>query len=250
MSYFNQAAEPAHRRRCIGTLVCIRQLWSRDHDHGNAELTRRNDLGVSRRAAGILADEHPDPAFAHQRQLILELKWTAPQDHFREWRQIAGRWRVHRTNDIAMLRCALERRQLGSADGEKHGSRCLAQHHACILGIRDLPPIITPVTLPGRPMQAQQRQTAVPRGRDGIGRNARSVRMCRIDHGTNTLVAQPRRKPFGTAETTDARIAPREQWRFRAARQRIGRTEALIARQLRRQSPCLSRAAENEDAHD
>lgn len=250
MSRVHKAIEPTQCGLGVGALVRIRLVGSGDHHDLNTELTRRHDLGLRRRAARVLAHDHLDRALAHQRQLIDQREWAALQNDVGERRQIDRIWRVDCPHHIPMLRRVLEHRQLVATDSEKHASALRPQRRARRLGICDLAPIIVALSLPGRPMQSQQRQTAFPRSRNGVDRDARGVRMRRIDHHVDGFMAQPSRKPFSTTEPADARTSTRQQWRRCAASKGIDRAEAFIERQLRRQCACLSRAAEDEDAHD
>ena len=83
------------------------------------------------------------------------------------------------------------------------------------------------------------------RGYAGVGGNACREGMRGIDHGIDLLDREPSGKTVGATKAADAAGNVRRQRRCRSPGQRIGRREALIARQLLRQREGFGRSSEN-----
>lgn len=249
MSQRDFIPEPRERGLDVGTFGRRRQRRARDHHDRDLQLPRRMDLGVCRLTARVLADDNVNTLRPHERQLIVETKWSAAQDHLGTRRQTTLLRRVDGTDEVAMLGRRPEGRDLGSPNGEKHSTRLGSKRCHRSVRVCDLAPIITCRGHPGRALQAQQRKVQRVGGDNSIRRNARGVRMGCVDNCFDLLAAHPVDEPLCAPKTPDARGAGGQQRRLGASRQRVGRREPPVARQGLSQRVTLRCASEYEDAH-
>ena len=249
MSRYDFVPEPGEGRLDVGAFLCRRQLRARDHYDWDLQLPRRPNLGVCSVTARVLADDNIDTPRPHERQLVIEVKGSSAQDHLRQrWQSFLIR-RVDGTDEVAMLGCRPEGRNLGSSNGEEHIARLRSKRSHRSIGVRHLAPIITRRSHPCRTLQPQQRHAQRVGGNYGIRGNARGVGMGRVDDCVDLLTAHPIDESLRATKTPDARCAPGPQRRLGAPCQRVGRGEPAVTRQGLGQRVALRCASEYEDAH-
>jgi hypothetical protein len=249
MSQRDIIQEPRERGLDVETFGRRRQRRSCDHHDRDLQLTRRMDLGMCRLTARVLADDNVNTLRPHERQLVVETKWSSAQDQLGiRWQTILLR-RVDRTDEIAMLGCRPEGRDLGSSNSEKHSPRLWSKRCHRSIRVGHLAPVITRRSHPSRTLQPQQRHVQRVGSNYGICRNARGVGMGRVDDCFDHLTAHPIDEAFGAPKASDARGAAGQQRRLGASRQRVGRREPAVARQGLGQRVTLRCASEYEDAH-
>jgi len=249
MSRRDFVPEPGERGLDVGTFWRRRQRWARDHHDWDLPLPRRTDLGVCRLTSGVLADDNIDTLRPHERQLVIEIKWSSAQDYVGTGRQTILLRRIDGTNEVAMLRRRAEGRDLCSSNCEEHITRLRSKGCHRSVRVWNLAPVITRRSHPSSTLQPQQRHAQRVGGNYGIRGNARGVGMGRVDDCVDLLTAHPIDESLRATKTPDTRGAAGQQRRLGAPCQRVSRREPAVPRQGIGQRVSLRCASEYEDAH-
>lgn len=179
-------------------------LGALDHDHLDAELPRRLNLRIGRRAATVLGDDHLDAMPAQHLQLALQAKRPPAMDVAdigRRQRRLDG---IDATDPIVVLRSSIGIVSLLPSGRQEHPQRGRAK---CRDGLRDTlhgNPVISFDRRPCRPAQGKGWNTALSRRLCGIGGDACRERMSRVDHQIDGFVTQIAGKTLCAAEAAAA----------------------------------------------
>lgn len=185
--------------------LSLGQCGPRDHDHGQAELARRVDLGTRAAAAGIARDQKLDAARTHQREIILQREWASGDDHFGVGQRQCAVRRIDKAQRVGMLRPGRERRETLPADGEKDVGAWLGQRSDRAGNIGDLDPVVAGRTRPRRAFQRDQRHAGGFAGLDRMTAHFGGEGMRRVDHVCDALGTKKICQSRCATEAADAR---------------------------------------------
>lgn len=220
-----------------------------DHDHGEAELASRCELGGGGISAGVLRDDNFDSGVPEQRFLFRCAERAAPEQQLRMGRQILPIRRLDGAYEITMLGRGLESGDLLTADGEENAGRPLTESERSLLQASGLDPAIAGLRVPGRTDEGEQRKPRRLRRRDRVLRDPRGEGMGGIHQGGDVLSGQPLGEACRTAEPADAARNRLSRGRCGASGQGKDRRKTEIAREALGQGVGFRGAAENEDSH-
>lgn len=174
-----------------------------NHDHRQAQSTRRVQLGARAVAAGILGYDQLNPVALHQRPVLINGE-RAASDFNRGTRQRQLLGRIDQTQQIAMRGAGQKRRKALSANGQEHRPGRLGQGRDGRCEIGHALPIIARAGLPGRTLKRQQGHPCIARRRDGIGADLSGEGMGRVDQMCYALRAQIGAQPGRPAKPANA----------------------------------------------
>jgi len=181
------------------------QSGPRYHDHGNAELARRIDLGARAFAAGIACDESLDLARSHQRAITFERERTARDDHLGIWQRQRAFGRIDKAQRVGMLRLGGEWRDVLPANREKHPRGCVGQGGNGRIDVGRFKPVVTAGSRPWRALQRDQGNAGRSTSLDRMPAHLGGKGMGRIDDMRDPLVPNVIHKTCLAAETADPR---------------------------------------------
>ncbi len=173
-----------------------------DHQYRDAQLSRRLDLRIGRRAAGVFGDDEGDTVVAQQGDFVFQRKGTARSDVVRM--RNVKRWldRIDAANEIMVLRCGLEGQKFLTTECEEGVCAfCIKSSHST-LDIGHAVPVITGLTFPRGALQRHKRNIGQPCGMDCVGRDARRIRVRCIDQQIELVFGDERRQTARAAKTT------------------------------------------------
>ncbi len=218
-----------------------------DHDHRNAKRAGSLDLRIGRRTAGVFRDDHLYPVALQHVDFIGKRKGSTRRDvariRYGEWRF----YRIDAADQIAVLRrgfkgqefLAAKRQKSVFADGTQGGDR--------FLDASNVQPMVALPRNPGRARQSDQGDACHANSPHGIGRNARRIRVRRIDKQIETFLGNIARQALSAAEAADAHRDGLLDRVLRAARHGQQNSVAGFIGKLSGQNAGIRRAAENED---
>jgi hypothetical protein len=239
--------EPGERVLDSVYVRCVRSRRPAQHDHLNAECTRRGDLAISRGTATVLGYDDFDLVLCHQRAVIRFAERPARSD-VGDMRK--PQRRVHRidaADQITVLRRACKGREFVAADGDEYVAVFLSDSVNRHVDVVDLDPSVARNCAPGRPPQSHKCHEGFARRRDGILRDNMCVRMRGVDQRVDALRGEIGGQPLGAAKAADADRYRVRNRRSRAAGERQRHVKAGAASKPCRQLPRFRRAAEDED---
>jgi len=227
---------------------CIRRHGPAQHDHLDAERTRRADLAIARNSAAVLGNQHIYLVRAHQCSVTGFAERTAIGDitdtRQRQWRLD----RIDAADQIKVPRRGSQRPELGAAERNKGAARSLAEQAHRVRDVRRLDPAVAGNCAPWRTAQGQQRHTSFARRRGGIPRNNVGIGMCCIDKRADPFVAQIVSKTGSAAEPAAANGHRLQRRRFGASGQRYNDIKICAPGQAFGQFARFGRTTEDKDA--
>ena len=240
--------QPRDRRVRAFNCMTSGLVWSRDHDHRQAERPRRFDLGIRGATAGILGDKDLDSFVLEQPLFGCAVEGAARLQKAQVGRQTCGVRRLDHAREIVMLCRHREGLQLLAAKAEEDAARLGAEGKSRIgRGRNDLPAIVG-VLRPGQAHERRKRRAGAGAGGDGVCRHLIGVGVGRIDYNVDAPVSKVSGKSIGTAKTADARRDGLGLGRRRATGQRQGRIKPRIACDQSRKRGRFGGAAEDQNA--
>ena len=215
-------------------------------DNLDLQRPRRLDLGVGRAPATVLGHQRFDPFALHQCEFVGERERAARQDQPAFGQRVDLRRPVDRPHDVAMLRRSREGGELQPPLREEDCSWGRTESVDSVVHGSDFKPAVAGLARPRSAGEYDERSIGRVAGSDGVGRDARSERMGRVDDGVDALACEKRGQAFGAAEAADASRDRRWSGVGGRSRQRQNcRNIGLIGDPPRKRA-CFRRAAENE----
>ncbi len=194
--HFGDAAHHMPRGQCRAV----------DHDHPQAQFTRRDQLGVGARAARIFGDDMADPLRAQQVQIVFGRKGSTRHNH-RAIRQGRRLGRINQPQQIVMAARGKRGKVLLANRQENPGAvGWQGRDGAC--NISNMAPIILRLCAPGGPLQTDQAHAGYRASLKRIAAHLGGKRMGCIDHCADLLVLQIADQTRHPAKPAD----PRRQW--------------------------------------
>jgi len=226
---------------------CIGSRRPAHHNDLNAECARCGDLAMGRAAAAVLRYEDFDLVMRHERTVAGFAERAARRDvcHVRQRQR-----RIHRidaADQIMVLRCCRERRELFAADGDKHVSALLSDGVNRRPHVADFGPAISSHGTPWRPAKRHKLHRGFARRCRSAVRNDICVGMRSIDQRVDSLRREMMSQALRTAETAYAdrhRMCNRQRG---AACERQSHVKAAALSKPFGQLPCFRRTAEDKD---
>ena len=221
-----------------------------DQNDRQAQLPRRLQLVIGRRAAAVLGDDEVNVMGTQQGQLVRHGKGTTGQNrgHVRQ-----GKGRVERidaANDIMMLGGLKQRGKLGAAKGDKNVKRpAIRQRIGFFDGHRriiDHMPLIPVNGLPWRTPEGDKRDLRLSRCGNGMGGHAGGKGMGGIDQQRDFFIPQMAHQPVHPAKAANTHGHGLRRRFFCATGERKGEVESGVFSQQSGQLPGFAGAAKNE----
>jgi hypothetical protein len=224
------------------------QFWPRDHDDGNAELTRSLDLGARAIAARIARHQPCDVARLDQGAVALERERPARDDDTGIGQGQGGFGRVDKSQGVGVLRLGGEWRNMLTADGEEDVAALFGQGRDRRSEIFDLDPVVARYLAPWRSLQRHQRRSRCRAGADRVAADLFGKGMRGVDHMRDLLAADEITKPIDTAKTADPHWQRVSERNLRAPGIAIDRVDFSVRERICKPIG-LTRSAENEGAY-
>ena len=161
-----------------------------DQDYRNLKRARGREFAVSRRTAAVLGDDPVYSVRQEQTPLSSLIERTPRLDVVRI-RQAQRRLdRVHRPNEIPVLRRVGQSRQPMTANGDEYAPRRAAERLDRSVRALDFSPLIPRHGSPGSPPNGEDRRPGHLRSRHCVLRHVDGEGMSRIDEQSDTLLLQ------------------------------------------------------------
>ena len=238
--------QPVQNLIKTGCLVPGGQCRSVDHDHRQAQLSRRDQLRAGPCAARILADD-PGYAMLHKKRHVVMHCERAAIDHDmvvgQRWWRLRG---IDQTQEIVVLGLRGKRGQVHAPDGQQDTRACAIQRRDGCGNIGDKGPVITMFGDPGGTGIGQKRRSRGGSGLHGMGTHLRGKGVRGIDQMGDALIAEVTRQPLWPAKSPGADRNRLRPGALHTARITERRGQARIGQRLH-QSRGLCRAAKNKD---
>lgn len=218
-----------------------------DHQHRDAQPSRRLDLRVGRRAAGIFGDDESDTVVAQQGDFVVQRKGSARSDVV--CMRNVKRWldRIDAANEIMVLRCCLEGQKFLTTEREEGVCAFRAKSSHSTLDIGHALPVIIGLFFPRRALQSDKRNIRQSCGLNGVGRDARRIRVRCIDQQIELVFGDERSQTTRTAKATGSHRHRLRNGIPSAASHGQKQPVAGVFSQFSGQNAGIRRAAENED---
>jgi len=227
----------------------VRQLRPLDHDHRQAKLARRVDLGARACASGITGDDPFDTPRTHHVQFADECERPTRNDETcirQRQRTFCG---IDESKRVGVLRPRGERRDVLPPDGQKHARRFDRQCRNSRRDVGNLDPDIARRFRPWLAFQRDQRRCRCRAGGHCVAADLGCEGVGRIDHMREALLPNGIGKTVGAAEATNTG----RQWlidrHLRPSGIGIDRVKSR-GRGCGRQQIRFARSAQDEDAHE
>jgi hypothetical protein len=229
--------------------VSVRFLRTRDHDDRNSKRARGLDLGVGRRAAGVLGNQHVNLLLFEKGRLGLPVEGASIeyQTHIGWQRDIVGR--IDHARDVMMMRPPGEDAKLKATEAEENTARLRPERVGGSFRSLDRQPRIIGLRLPCGTYDRGEWNCQPLTRSHGVGRNLIGVGMRRVDDRLDGFLLQPVGKSVRTAEAADPRSNGLCPGIRNAPGERKRHLEAAVVRQQMRQIRGFRRASEDENVH-
>lgn len=219
---------------------------ARYHEHGHAELSRRFDLGIGSRAAGVLGHDEADAVFPQEFDFVFHRKGTSRRD-------VAGMGHAQRrldgidtANEVMVLGRGLKGQKFLTTKGQKGIFAAWSQSFNRILDIGHLLPVIAIASFPGGSLQRNQRHVGHGGGFRCIGGYARRIGMGGVNQKIKAVLGDECGKATRSTKTAAAHRNRLRHGIAGAARHGQQQPVAGFVRQLASQYAGIRRATENE----
>ena len=217
-----------------------------DHDDGQAEHTRRIDLGARPLPTGIFRDDQIHAMIAHQGKVTLQCEGTAIYQQMVTRQRGRHVWRIDEAQQIMMLRLRGEGFDMHAPERQHHTTARAIKRADSASDVRHMGPAVPLRRLPFRPGEPQMRGPRIARRCGGIGADRRGKGMGRVDKMRERPCLEESRQTIRAAKTTDPhwhRLGTRI-----AGAPGIAQDCALAAfGQRLGKRACLGRAAKDQD---
>lgn len=225
----------------------VRQLRTREHDHGKAKRARGVDLGARAVSSGIAGDDPFDAARLHHLQLVLEGEGAARHNDVGIKRQ-RTLGRINEPQCVGVLRPRSEGRDMLPADGEKHPGAVFWQSRHGRGDIGNLDPVVAGRSGPWSAFEHDQRRSGVCARRNRIAAHLGRERMGRVDHMCNALATDVIGKATRAAKAADTGRQRLVRGCTSATAVGVDRVESC-ARHVVREQIGIGGSAQNEGAY-
>lgn len=219
---------------------------ARYHQHGNAELSCRFDLGIGSRAAGVLGHDEADAVFPQELDFVFNRKRTSRRD-------VAGMGHAQRrldgidtANEVMVLGRGFKGQQFLTAKGQKSMLAVWSQSLDRCLDIGNVLPVIAIQFFPGGSLKSNQRDVGHVSRLRRVGGYARRIGMGGIDKKIKAVLGDECSKAI---RSTEAAAAHRNRlWHGIAGAASHGQQQPVagFVRQLSSQYAGIRCATENE----
>ncbi|SCX30041.1 hypothetical protein DSM25559_3472 [Agrobacterium rosae] len=217
-----------------------------DHQHPYAQPTRRLNLRIGRRAAGVFGDDERDVIFTQQVDFISQCE--GPTRRKVKGMRYRQRWlnRVDATDEVMVLRRGLEGQQFLTTEREESGGACVSKSSNSAFHIGHALPVIASLSLPRRALQSDKRNIRYFCGLNGVCRDAGRVRVGRVHQKIEPVFRHEVGQSTCTAKAAGAHRHRLLNRVTGAACHRQKQPVAGIFRQFSSQNTGIRRATENE----
>lgn len=219
-----------------------------DYYHLNTKLAGRHDLGIGRRSAAVLGDDHIDAMRFQQGDFTFYIEGAAIENVLRMGDDKSGLDRIDAADKIEMLWCRLGAIGFLSAGGQKHPTRSAAERSNGFRNGRNMRPAVASLRSPLGPPEAEGGKAETACCFAGALGNPRRKRMGGIDQQIEFAIAQIFRKAISTAKTSDPHWQGLKARLFGAAGKRQQRVVSLVTGQSPRKRACLGGSTEHQNA--
>lgn len=152
-----------------------------DHEHGQSQYARRDQLGHCPRAPGIFGYDEVDRLLPHQRQIACDAKRSAVDHDVMIGQSDRPIGLIDETQQIAMLRLRGECIDMHAAERKHHAPTRSSQRSDGRVDIADALPCVAVLRRPGRPCDSKMRDTGLRRRRKRMAAHLRGEGMRGID---------------------------------------------------------------------
>jgi len=173
-----------------------------DQDDRQSQPASGNELCPCSFSACILCNDMADAMSGEQRLIFLDREGSARDDRFSLGQRQSVRL-VHQPQEIMVLRCRREDRQVLLADSEKDARRLKGQSSDRRRKIGHLQPGISSLRLPGCSLKSQQGNTRHAAGSNGVAAHLCGEGVRGIDDLADAVIAQVPGQPINTSETAN-----------------------------------------------
>ena len=227
--------------------IGLRPSGAVDHDHRNAKRAGRFDFRIGRGTAGVFRDDHRDPVALQHVDLIGKRK-RSTRRYVPRIRNLKRRfYRIDAADQIAVLGRGLKGQELLSAKRQKSICADGTKGGDSFLDASYVQPTVALPCDPSRARQSDQCDACHASSPDGIGGNARRIRVRRIHEQIEPFLGNIARQALSAAEAADAHRDGLLDRVLRAARHGQQNSVAGFIGKLSGQNAGIRRAAENED---
>ena len=179
------------------------QGWPVDDEDGQAERSRRVDLGAGALPSGIFGDDQINGVIAHQGKVSVQRERAAIHQQM-----VAGQcgwhvWRIDEAQQIMMLRLRGEGFDMHAPECEHDAAGRAVERSHRAGDVRHTGPAITLPRHPFRTGEHQVRDVRGARSGSGIGADRRSKGMGRVNEVSKSSRLQERGQPFSAAKAAD-----------------------------------------------
>ena len=174
-----------------------------DHDDGQAEHTRRIDLGARPLPTGILRDDQIHAMIAHQGKVTLQCEGAAIYQQMVTRQRGQHVWRIDEAQQIMMLRLRGEGFDMHAPERQHHTTARAIKRADSAIDVKHTAPAVPLHRSPLRPGEHQMRDACISGRRGGIGADCRGKGMGRIDKMRERPCLEESRQPTRAAKTTD-----------------------------------------------
>lgn len=219
-----------------------------DHDHLDTQLPRSLDLRIGGIAAAVLGDHHIDPVFPQHRQFVFQTERTLGLDIGDIRRRQYRLDRIDAAHPIMMDGRGIGMVSLLPADRQEDADRGRAERGNRLGNTARRAPAIALDRKPSWPAECESGNAASADSFRGIGGNAGSERMGRIDQQIDGLVLQVAGETLGATEATGTNGNRLWSRICGSARQRQYDIEIGADRERCRQPTGFRRATQDQNA--
>lgn len=196
--------QPAQDILRIMHLDPVRHGWAIDHDDRQAQLPRRDQLGLRAPATGILAQQQVDSMFLHQPRVTLRSKRPAINDDAVMGESGRHTRRIDEAEQIMMLRLGGKGLHMHSAQRQHDAARGTSQRGHGGVHICHMVPSVTSGGFPWRAGEGDMRNARRLRRPHGVRAYRRGEGMGGIDQMGEALLADIACQSIHPAKAADA----------------------------------------------
>lgn len=209
--------------------------------------TRGIDFRVGCVPAGVLREHARDPMFTKQSDIVFRTEWAACRndDCIRKLRR-QGDW-IDNADDVAMLWPCAKQRDRRSAESREYGAWHIGQCRDGSLDCGVLAPIVARSSLPGRPLNREQRHVDFGASGDGIVADLRRERVGGVDDEIDGFARQIASEAIDAAEASDTNRHRTRRSLACPSRERKNRRDARPTRQFLRETRSFARPSEQQN---
>ena len=237
---------PVQHRFGFVYLAPFGQCGAINHQHGQAQFARRDQLGLRSNAACILADDQVDAMLLHQRAITRDGERAAihHQTVPRQRRRHIGR--IDKAQQVVMLGMDGKSRGMHSTQGQKDAPRRSIDGGNGLIHIGDMGPLVALLRGPRGAGQGDMGDVGLFCRRDSVGAHLGGKGVGGVDQMGDARITDETDQAVNTAKSAD----PHRHWLGARMLRAAGIAERGLHTRVGQQSgqsACFGRAAQNED---